>query len=301
MKDTHKMVGLWGFPEVENLLGRREVTKSTFEGRWGLPQQLRNEFKKYELGGGLYIQAFGRNYEAKIFDTLENLNLDFSASSLTGELAYLLKEEKEFLYSDYKKRERKRLPEGKKVFIDLYKQPHYIGDESKPRWYDYVIQIYRQQPEKDESIKASLGGINEEELETIFNLNMSDEEIDTWLRRFDGNAEMRLKEGLQKIRVFQKKVISDLKQIYNGCCQICGYSTVKEYMADTSEAHHIEHFSKSCNNSPNNIIILCPNHHRLIHRLDFKYKKHEQRFISDEVVLEIKIDSHLKYNIIKGS
>ena len=34
------------------------------------------------------------------------------------------------------------------------------------------------------------------------------------------------------------------------------------------EAHHIEYFSKSFNNDDSNQIIVCPNHHSIIHEVN---------------------------------
>ncbi|WP_413299675.1 HNH endonuclease [Bacillus sp. 1P10SD] len=288
-----KKVGDWTFPEIDNLLGRREITKSTFIGVWGLPKQLHNEFRQYELGGGLYIDFLGKSYPARITDTLANLNLDFSASYLQDEIAELLKEEKEILFSNYIKRERKRLPKSEKVYIDLFKEPYKIEGVERPG-YNYVLKIHRQQPESDKYTKDLIKGIDEEEIEKILNSNMSNEEFDKWLEDINSTAELRLKEGIKKIRLYQKKVIKDLKFIYKGCCQICGYSTLKEYRIDISEAHHIQHFSKTCDNSPQNIIILCPNHHRLLHRVDFNYHREEQQFTFGKTVLKIQFDKHLK-------
>ena len=49
------------------------------------------------------------------------------------------------------------------------------------------------------------------------------------------------------------------------------------YGVDVSEAHHIEFFSKSANNNPRNIIILCPDHHRIVHKAKaiFNYESHQ--------------------------
>lgn len=291
---TLKKVGDWQFPEVKNLLGRRELGKSTFIGKWGLPQQLRDEFKEYELNSGsLYIHAFGQKYPARIVDTLENLNLDFSASYLQDVLSDLLEEEKDFLFANYKKRERKRLPEGEKVYIDLYKELYYLKGIERPR-HKYVIKIYRQQPESNESTKEFISSFNENEIESIFNHDMSNEKFEEWLKKVNGDGKVILKDGIKKIRVFQKKIIRELKLIYNRRCQICGCTTVKDYGVDTTEAHHIEHFSKTFNNSPKNIIILCPNHHRLMHRLDFRYERDKQQFVFNKTILKIQMDEHLK-------
>ncbi|WP_186445913.1 HNH endonuclease [Paenibacillus cremeus] len=54
-------------------------------------------------------------------------------------------------------------------------------------------------------------------------------------------------------------------------CQICGFSGKEEYGESVIEAHHIEEFSLTQNNKPDNILILCPNHHRLVHKANGKF------------------------------
>lgn len=48
------------------------------------------------------------------------------------------------------------------------------------------------------------------------------------------------------------------------------------YGVDVSEAHHIEYFTQSLNNNASNIIILCPDHHRIVHKANgvFDYDTH---------------------------
>ena len=51
-------------------------------------------------------------------------------------------------------------------------------------------------------------------------------------------------------------------------CQICGRLIGEEYGSHVVEAHHIEYFVKSLNNDASNQIIVCPNHHSIIHDVD---------------------------------
>ena len=56
----------------------------------------------------------------------------------------------------------------------------------------------------------------------------------------------------------------------------------------------IAHFSDSQNNDSSNIIILCPNHHRLMHKLNPKFDSERGCFVfSDNSELRIEIDFHL--------
>lgn len=81
----------------------------------------------------------------------------------------------------------------------------------------------------------------------------------------DPSAGIQVSEGVRKIRKLNKKIGDNLKQLYCYQCQICGQSIGEEYDAHVCEAHHIDYFTKSLNNSATNQMIVCPNHHRIIH------------------------------------
>jgi predicted restriction endonuclease len=71
-----------------------------------------------------------------------------------------------------------------------------------------------------------------------------------------------------KIRKLDKAIGENLKSFYNFSCQICGKNVSEKYGANIVEAHHIEYFVTSLNNNAENIMVLCPNHHRIIHKLN---------------------------------
>ena len=76
----------------------------------------------------------------------------------------------------------------------------------------------------------------------------------------DPSAGIQVSEGVQKIRKLNKKIGDNLKQLYSYRCQICGQSIGEEYDAHVCEAHHIDYFTKSLNNSATNQTIVCPKH-----------------------------------------
>ncbi|WP_438496814.1 HNH endonuclease [Paenibacillus sp. IHBB 3054] len=95
---------------------------------------------------------------------------------------------------------------------------------------------------------------------------MSDEDYREYINTFDEDASLEVKDGLVKIRKYNKKLIDDLKMRAGYCCQICRSSSMNDYGVSIVEGHHIESFSLTQNNKPENIMILCPDHHRLIHQ-----------------------------------
>lgn len=71
--------------------------------------------------------------------------------------------------------------------------------------------------------------------------------------------------GLKKIRHLYKGIGNSLKEKYKYRCQICGEFIGEKYGSTLIHAHHIDYFTRSLNNDSSNIMILCPNHHSIIH------------------------------------
>lgn len=61
-----------------------------------------------------------------------------------------------------------------------------------------------------------------------------------------------------------------IKKINDGCCEVCGYKLVLH-------GHHIDGDRK--NNHYSNLILLCPNHHYLIHEGLATLERKEDRFV----------------------
>lgn len=111
---------------------------------------------------------------------------------------------------------------------------------------------------------------NESNLQNEFDILKSSEiEIENIINLKDEKSTIILKQGNVTTRIYDKNIIMGLKLLYGGKCQICG--SIPSDLADISEAHHIRYFSHTQNNDADNIIILCPNHHRIIHKLNPKF------------------------------
>lgn len=133
--------------------------------------------------------------------------------------------------------------------------------------------------EADNSLAAD---ISEEDLENILNFK-------------DSTATIKIKIGNNKVRVYSTSIIKHLKTLYAGQCQLCGAKPFPGIDVDICEAHHIDYFSSSQNNNSNNIIILCPNHHRLIHKLNPSYDVTGGVFLfSNGEKIGLKTDHHLQ-------
>lgn len=103
-------------------------------------------------------------------------------------------------------------------------------------------------------LKQIVAGQQERIIEAEFNYDVE-----------DSAAGILETEHIVKIRKLNKKIGDNLKLLYGYHCQICGKLIGEEYGSHIVEAHHIEYFITSLNNDANNQLIVCPNHHSIIH------------------------------------
>ena len=95
----------------------------------------------------------------------------------------------------------------------------------------------------------------------------------------DPQATLIEKFGLKKYRKLNHKIIERLKKNYNYRCQICGRNFGEFYGVNLAECHHIEFFSESLNNDAKNLLIVCPNHHRIIHAVEPTFDRERKLYL----------------------
>ncbi len=137
----------------------------------------------------------------------------------------------------------------------------------------------------DDSKKISsyLSDISEEEFELETNYN-----------KVDLTAKIEHKSQVVKIRKLDRSICDDLKLLYDNKCQICNHNFGEVYNGNIAEAHHIDHFTISLNNNSDNIIIICPNHHRIIHKVKPLFDRNYFHFIYPNGLKEtIMLNKHL--------
>jgi hypothetical protein len=165
--------------------------------------------------------------------------------------------------------------------------------------YDELTEILRLNKDfqLDTYDKSTLGKmetiVKEEHVEYFLESN-AEEEIEKFINNLDSSGSLELKEVLMKTRVASRKTISTLKSFYNHTCQICGENHFERYSVNVVEAHHIEYFSRTQNHQLNNIIILCPTHHRLLHAGGAVFNRNSKIFVYENGYEEgLKINKHL--------
>lgn len=126
-----------------------------------------------------------------------------------------------------------------------------------------IVASFIQNANQDSKLSRQLGRfISDSE-----SLQYSEEQIEQIINLEDESADIVKMEAIVTRRIYKQSVIKQLKILYRSLCQICGYESKSVYGKDIAEAHHIDYFVDSHNNNAHNIMILCPNHHRLIHAL----------------------------------
>ena len=157
--------------------------------------------------------------------------------------------------------------------------------------FDELTEIVKTLIEKPEELVSLAPGDN-----SVVNAErLDEEEIERIANLSDTSAKLVYRAQTGSQRVYNRSIILQLKKLYRGCCQICGSNPFPVYGADICEAHHIEYFAESQNNDASNIIILCPNHHRLIHKLKPSFDKDRLAYsLNGKEFLPVKMDYHLK-------
>jgi predicted HNH restriction endonuclease len=73
--------------------------------------------------------------------------------------------------------------------------------------------------------------------------------------------------------------VDDLRTLYDGRCQICSWAPRSVYGFDLCEAHHVRWLSRGGDDALENLVLVCPNHHRAIHTGDAPYDWAGQAFV----------------------
>jgi hypothetical protein len=64
-----------------------------------------------------------------------------------------------------------------------------------------------------------------------------------------------------------------LKSYYDYRCQVCGIDFEPTYGVPVADTHHIEYLGRGGLDVSGNIVVVCPNHHRVIHATDARFNR----------------------------
>lgn len=98
-----------------------------------------------------------------------------------------------------------------------------------------------------------------------------------------------------------RQLVDALNHLYAGRCQLCGFDSPTLYAADSAESHHICYRSRGGPDTMENLALLCPNHHTVVHATDatFDYGK-LQFFFPNGRVEPLCLNRHLKVRAISS-
>ena len=100
--------------------------------------------------------------------------------------------------------------------------------------------------------------------------------------------------NLMNIYKLNLNLSEQLKRNYNYRCQICGRNVGENYGAQIADCHHINYFSVSLDNDAKNLLIVCPNHHRIIHAMNPTFDRERKLFLFPNGHEEsLKLNDHL--------
>lgn len=83
-----------------------------------------------------------------------------------------------------------------------------------------------------------------------------------------GIADERRRYLMSRVVRRDRELVEELRELYGGRCQICRWSPRGLYAAELCEAHHVRWLSRGGGDALSNLVLICPNHHRAIHRCD---------------------------------
>lgn len=102
------------------------------------------------------------------------------------------------------------------------------------------------------------------------------------LQEADGIAEERRQYLRARALRRDARWVAVLRELYNGRCQICAWDPPNRYGTEICEGHHLRWLSRGGDDAVANMVLLCPNHHRAVHRCDAPFDWADQAFVFGE-------------------
>ena len=279
--------------ESENYVYKKEIDWSTLMEGFTLPLDnqvifLRNMESFLQRGQSKIIHFFmnGKTYDAKIVNmnnSVEKRRKDAYQIrySRNGELSQALQQYffKSMSYikmiresRDPKDRSYIKMPDGLKEYLAIYTTE-----------YEDTFLLEPIAQDDFQVMKKAIQGMRERTVESEIEYEMEDK---------SSGIEKKLQ--IVKIRKLNRKIGENLKLLYGYRCQICGQVIGEKYGSHIAEAHHIDYFVNSLNNDANNQMIVCPNHHSVIHDANPVFDRRRMMYRFDNGVEEkITINKHL--------
>lgn len=135
---------------------------------------------------------------------------------------------------------------------------------------------------EEQALRHDIKSISEDVFETLSIDSLKDENTG-------------FSQAIRKVRKLDKSIGDTLKKFYDYRCQLTGERIGEPYSAHVVEAHHIVPFTESLNNDANNIVIVNPTFHRIIHKAKPAFDNATLSFkFPNGVVEKLKLTDHLR-------
>jgi 5-methylcytosine-specific restriction protein A len=85
------------------------------------------------------------------------------------------------------------------------------------------------------------------------------------LERYHAGVSPKRKHVLETTYLRNRSLVEALQEMYAGRCQLCGFDPRLLYGVTVCNAHHIVYLSRGGRDELDNLLLVCPNHHRVIH------------------------------------
>jgi predicted restriction endonuclease len=108
-----------------------------------------------------------------------------------------------------------------------------------------------------------------------------------------GIADERRRYLMQTAVRRDRDLVEKLHDIYSGECQICGWAPRRIYGTELCEAHHVRWLSRGGADNLKNLTLVCPNHHRAIHRCDAPFDFERNAFVFPAMVEPLAVLQHV--------
>lgn len=247
---------------------KKEADWSLFNYGFAIPVQyqvvfgqIAGRFIKRGESRDIFLYLNGKSYKAKLNNNriskkfghhVDIIQVRYTKNS---ELAQALRTYFQRSYT-YIYRMKQRQEKGEKSHITLPDDlKEYLAVYTTEYDDTYVLDVISSRDMK--TLRDMVSGKPEREIEYLLDTDVT-----------DASAGVEKKEQILKIRKLNRKIGENLKRLYGYRCQICGRSIGEKYGAHVAEAHHIDYFVKSLNNDADNQLVVCPDHHSIIHSVN---------------------------------
>lgn len=90
-----------------------------------------------------------------------------------------------------------------------------------------------------------------------------------------------------------RQLVQELQELYQGKCQLCLWDPRDIYSESLCHGHHIRWLSRGGEDSKENIVLICPNHHSAIHGCDAPFDYRDFAFEFGAHREQLRINHHL--------